>query len=164
MWHELAHCGPATAHLFHSDELEQQERALRICGHCPVRIECLHHSITNNELEGIWGGVSEDLRRWLRAQYRAGPNTYKAAVVDVLAPQRPWQPARACDRCSADVPAGRHPIDQNGPRSTCELVSTYNKGCRCTACSDAKADYSRARKTAAKAAAKLDSSSPKPTG
>ncbi len=161
MWQDLAHCGIGTAHLFHSTELEDQDRAIRICTTCPVRIQCLDHAVTNNETEGIWGGVKVELRRWLRTQRRAGPETYKAAIVDVLAPERPHQQARPCVRCDGLVPAGRHPIDQNGPRSTCGRASTYNKGCRCGPCSEAKADYDRDRKTVAKAAAKLGSSSPK---
>lgn len=36
---------------------------------CPRREECLHMAMTNYEAYGIWGGTTEDERRWLRVSY-----------------------------------------------------------------------------------------------
>ena len=161
MWRDLVHCNPGNAHLFHSEDLIDRAAAIAICKGCPVRVQCLNHAVTEVETEGIWGGTDIELRRWLRSKYRAGRETYTAALLEVLADERPWQEARDCERCGAPVPAGFHPIDRNGPRASCGLASTFNKGCRCRACGNAKTDYDRDRKTAAKHAGKIGSSSPK---
>ncbi len=36
------------------------------CRACPVKSECLEHALTNNEKEGVWGGLSSLERRALR--------------------------------------------------------------------------------------------------
>lgn len=36
---------------------------------CPIREECLLYALTNNEREGVWGGMSELGRRALRKRW-----------------------------------------------------------------------------------------------
>ena len=40
-------------------------RAKRICGGCPVRLECLKWALKNGERYGIWGGLTTGERRQL---------------------------------------------------------------------------------------------------
>ncbi len=122
---------------------------------CPVRVDCLHYAVTVElkdnvvgEPDGIWGGVDIEMRRWLK-QKIGDPAAYRARMADALLPERPDLPPRACGRCEATIAAGRHPIDRNGPRSTCGRASTYNKGCRCDACEGAKTLYDRDQKNRA---------------
>ena len=37
--------------------------AKAICARCRVRLQCLHHSLANDEQQGIWGGLTEHERR-----------------------------------------------------------------------------------------------------
>jgi WhiB family redox-sensing transcriptional regulator len=41
--------------------------AKRLCGVCLVRVECLAYALAANERHGIWGGLSADARKKLRA-------------------------------------------------------------------------------------------------
>jgi WhiB family redox-sensing transcriptional regulator len=53
--------------------LDRDERtlaALRTCGGCFVRFECLRYAMENNERYGIWGGMTEQQRTTLRRQAR----------------------------------------------------------------------------------------------
>jgi len=51
------------------------------CDICTVRNECLEFSITNNIVEGIWGGVSGHTRRQLRQRYLNGTIVFKDSVM-----------------------------------------------------------------------------------
>ena len=42
-----------------------QRDAARICGGCPVRMECLADSLDNKTEFGVWGGMTERQRRAL---------------------------------------------------------------------------------------------------
>jgi len=42
------------------------QRALALCGTCPVVAQCLKHAIDEPELHGIWGGTTEQERRGMR--------------------------------------------------------------------------------------------------
>jgi transcription factor WhiB len=44
--------------------------ALRVCARCEVRPQCLDAALDADEL-GVWGGVSEERRRRLRAARRS---------------------------------------------------------------------------------------------
>jgi hypothetical protein len=43
-----------------------RRRAIRVCGQCPVRAECLAHALDNGELGGVWGGTTAGKRQRLR--------------------------------------------------------------------------------------------------
>jgi hypothetical protein len=43
------------------------EEAKRICGHCPIRLECLEHALAFPEEYGVWGGLTEGERFALRS-------------------------------------------------------------------------------------------------
>lgn len=69
-WAEEAACKGARP-----DELfvrgAEQNRAKIVCGHCPVRTECLAEALDNRIEWGVWGGMTERERR---ALLRRRPN------------------------------------------------------------------------------------------
>lgn len=48
-------------------DLIRESEAKTICARCPVRIECGTWAIEHNE-HGIWGGLTDEQRRQIRAQ------------------------------------------------------------------------------------------------
>ena len=45
-------------------------QAKRFCAGCPVRAKCLEWAIGSGEAYGIWGGMTPDERRLMRARSR----------------------------------------------------------------------------------------------
>lgn len=43
----------------------REQAAKRVCDRCPVRAECLAHSLRVREPYGVWGGLTEDERAGL---------------------------------------------------------------------------------------------------
>jgi WhiB family redox-sensing transcriptional regulator len=43
--------------------------AKQVCGRCPVRARCLEYALQNDERFGVWGGLSENERRRVRAEH-----------------------------------------------------------------------------------------------
>lgn len=41
----------------------REAAAKEVCGHCPVRRECLSHAVDTGEPYGVWGGLSEGERQ-----------------------------------------------------------------------------------------------------
>jgi WhiB family redox-sensing transcriptional regulator len=48
---------------------ERERAAKRICASCAVRVECLAYALRSNEQLGVWGGMSENERRDLVADF-----------------------------------------------------------------------------------------------
>ena len=128
--------------------------AKSICASCPVLRECLYESILVGYRHGIWGGIGRDRRLRLAAIFRrcqdAGDfvplETAIGAELDDLArivsgwpDDRPLLKGSRCERCGEPIRPGKRPVDRNGPNATCGNPSTYNKGCRCAPCVEAKA-------------------------
>lgn len=59
---------------------ELQEVARGVCEGCPVRRSCLAHALATGEPDGLWGGLDESERVWLRLALAEG--TRVAAVLD----------------------------------------------------------------------------------
>jgi len=57
-------CSEIDPELFYADgkEPHYQRDAMRACGLCPVRAQCLQWAIDNDEEYGIWGGATPDER------------------------------------------------------------------------------------------------------
>jgi WhiB family transcriptional regulator, redox-sensing transcriptional regulator len=55
-----------------SNSLSDPELALWLCGHCPVRDECLELELrtAGEQTAGVWGGLNEDDRRALYPHWR----------------------------------------------------------------------------------------------
>lgn len=61
--------------------LKQIAEAKAVCGHCPVRSECLAWALESGQDAGIWGGMSEDERRALkRRNARQSPAPVKTSI------------------------------------------------------------------------------------
>ncbi|MEV8093171.1 WhiB family transcriptional regulator [Kitasatospora sp. NPDC085879] len=76
-WQRRAACRGKDAALFFHPAGERGERsqereaaAKRVCTRCPVRGQCLEYALAADERYGIWGGLTEDERRALRAGAR----------------------------------------------------------------------------------------------
>jgi WhiB family redox-sensing transcriptional regulator len=76
-WHEKAICVGEDPDLFFpvgrggsAPVLLQTDRAKAVCGHCPVREQCLAWALRHEEADGIWGGTTEGERRAM-ARHRA---------------------------------------------------------------------------------------------
>lgn len=59
-WREDAACLGLDTELFFPNpgETELFDTALRICTHCPVKVECLAYAEQVGAVHGIWGGAS----------------------------------------------------------------------------------------------------------
>jgi WhiB family transcriptional regulator, redox-sensing transcriptional regulator len=72
-WDGAARCRGADAALFFgpnrfepkADRLAREARAKALCAECPVLRTCREHALANDELFGVWGGLSEADRRAL---------------------------------------------------------------------------------------------------
>ena len=134
--------------LFFSDERVDQDTAKKVCSECPHRVRCVDLAVRRRESYGVWGGFGPTMREWLRSEMLKGAEQYRAALTQAFddldatvgkpGATRPDHEPAVCARCSAPVRPGARPIDRNGPNSTCGIVSTYNKGCRCDPCIEAK--------------------------
>jgi WhiB family redox-sensing transcriptional regulator len=62
-WTLRAACRGEDVEIFYSTLPEHVRAAVRICGHCPVRRECLADAVERGEWFGVWGGLKETRRR-----------------------------------------------------------------------------------------------------
>jgi WhiB family transcriptional regulator, redox-sensing transcriptional regulator len=68
-WMTAARCREHDPDVFFARGAAQSRRAVRICGSCPVRAECLRYAIEHGIDFGVWGGMTErQRRRYVRAQ------------------------------------------------------------------------------------------------
>lgn len=65
-WYDDALCAQVDPGAFFPPKGASLRPAKRVCAACPVRDECLAFAMDNNELHGVWGGLSELDRRKMR--------------------------------------------------------------------------------------------------
>ncbi|HEY7824133.1 MAG TPA: WhiB family transcriptional regulator [Acidimicrobiia bacterium] len=67
-WVEQALCAQVDPELFWPEQVNgsQTKKAQEICMRCPVIDRCLSYAIESNQVQGIWGGLTPQVR----AQYR----------------------------------------------------------------------------------------------
>ena len=65
-WHEAAACKDYECELFFPLYVRDATPALRICGMCPVRPECLAWALDKDIRHGVWGGTTEQEREVIR--------------------------------------------------------------------------------------------------
>ncbi len=75
-WAEQGLCGQADPDAWFPERGSGAAMARRICGHCPVRTECLDYALSgadtwNGLSTGIWGGTTPRERSLLRRQRKA---------------------------------------------------------------------------------------------
>jgi WhiB family redox-sensing transcriptional regulator len=76
-WHTEAVCRRDEAGLFFAPSkeptaarLSREDAAKRVCGRCPVMVECLEHALLQPEPYGVWGGLTAAERRMVLARRR----------------------------------------------------------------------------------------------
>jgi WhiB family transcriptional regulator, redox-sensing transcriptional regulator len=76
-WAERALCAGADPDAWFPDRSRRQSLTLakRICGHCPVRAECLDYALSGADTwagisNGIWGGTTPRDRAQIRRRQR----------------------------------------------------------------------------------------------
>lgn len=70
-WMGWANCRDTDPDVFYPEQGGCTEAAKRICGRCPVELECLEFALRTDERFGVWGGKSEHERRRLKRLWRA---------------------------------------------------------------------------------------------
>lgn len=108
-WTARAACSPKTAEWFWPISKignADNRAALTICReHCPVRLQCATYAITHGEVEGIWGGMTEeDLRRARAQRYGQQPEPQRRTRTDGnclrCAKYRELSGRGICDSCA----------------------------------------------------------------
>lgn len=77
-WADHGHC-QELPDLFYNAETEpkglrrrKEAAAVKICAGCPVLAECREHALVNDELYGVWGGMTEAERHRQAGRARTG--------------------------------------------------------------------------------------------
>lgn len=71
-WVGEAVCRGVRSDVFFPPSGVRPVEALRLCGVCPVRVECLEYAIENHQHWGVWGGLTERQRFALKRARRLG--------------------------------------------------------------------------------------------
>ena len=72
-WREQAQCRDEDPELFFpigtsGPAITQTEQAKAVCYRCPVANQCLKWALDHGCDDGVWGGLDEYDRRWLKRQ------------------------------------------------------------------------------------------------
>ena len=121
-WHQDAACRGLDPALFFPDKGEDTAPAKAVCQGCDVREECLNEALANDELSGIFGGMS--------GRQRARLIRSKPVVV-------------RCLQCGAEIVHARH----TGVRAGV-YVRICSDECRAQRHRDQQAGYLRNRRSA----------------
>jgi WhiB family redox-sensing transcriptional regulator len=75
-WWSLAACQSADPELFFPISSlgagsHEVARAKAVCRQCQVRSQCLSHALASRQVQGIWGGTTEEERQLLRERGQA---------------------------------------------------------------------------------------------
>jgi WhiB family transcriptional regulator, redox-sensing transcriptional regulator len=65
-WQELGACVGINPDQFFPERGASTREAKAVCRGCVVRETCLEYALTNNEVFGIWGGLSGRERKRIR--------------------------------------------------------------------------------------------------
>lgn len=71
VWADDALCAQTDPELFHPPKGGSASDAKKVCGNCPVRVDCLEHALRNREFLSIWGGTTGNQRRRMLKKRRA---------------------------------------------------------------------------------------------
>jgi WhiB family redox-sensing transcriptional regulator len=52
---------------FNEEKTSYYKTAKKLCGFCPVQNTCLEYALAANEVDGVWGGLTPDERKKMRA-------------------------------------------------------------------------------------------------
>ena len=144
-WHERAACRGMVDVFFseHGDGASVR-KAKEVCASCPVFKECREYVENNYERYGIWAGQSADTfnRRHGPRELKHGSWTMlrRGCECDVCVDYRRSEARRTYQLRKNRVIVRRTREFEN---RTHGLTATYQDGCRCRLCRDAKAEYMR---------------------
>jgi hypothetical protein len=65
-WRASGDCASVDPELWYPEKGGSVREAKRICGGCPIKVECLAWALDHAETFGVWGGLSERERRRLK--------------------------------------------------------------------------------------------------
>jgi WhiB family redox-sensing transcriptional regulator len=65
-WRESAACAQIGPEMWFSEDGVQTPNAIKICGNCDVRAQCLQFAIDNEIRHGVYGGTTAGDRRRMR--------------------------------------------------------------------------------------------------
>lgn len=71
-WREAASCLEVTQQVNFfpaKEDVAGIAKAKAVCATCPVTDQCLSWSIVTNQIEGIWGGLTQKERRRVRRRW-----------------------------------------------------------------------------------------------
>lgn len=69
-WRDEGLCRQSDPDQFFAKSTPAVQKAKKICRGCPVREECMRFAVTNGEMFGVWGGLSQNELRLLRNRAR----------------------------------------------------------------------------------------------
>lgn len=76
-WWSEANCSGTDPEAFFPEkggtDASETAVAKRVCGGCPVSVQCGEWALDRPDLSGIWGGMTERERRAIRRQSRRVP-------------------------------------------------------------------------------------------
>ena len=78
-WQDDANCLGVDPDLFFPERGASTREAKEVCRGCVVREQCLEFALLTNQESGIWGGLSEDERRKVRARQAQSAATSRDA-------------------------------------------------------------------------------------
>jgi WhiB family redox-sensing transcriptional regulator len=69
-WFKKGNCYGKDTSMFYPEtgDISGAKKAKILCTGCPVRAECLAYALNNNELFGVWGGMTVRKRKKLRSR------------------------------------------------------------------------------------------------
>jgi WhiB family redox-sensing transcriptional regulator len=62
-WTDRARCRGSDPEQFFVRGAAQARRAIKVCGRCTVKEQCLRYALDNDIDFGVWGGLTERQRR-----------------------------------------------------------------------------------------------------
>ncbi|WP_093803948.1 WhiB family transcriptional regulator [Streptomyces sp. Wb2n-11] len=81
-WWNLAACREVDPELFFPANCNDLARnAKKVCGGCPVQLECLQWALDARQDFGVWGGLTERERRQL---HRRKPRMYNTSILSAV--------------------------------------------------------------------------------
>lgn len=83
VWTKSAECRDLDPMVMWPEGRAATIEAKRVCNRCPVKLDCLHHSIDAKEKGGIWGGKNESERREYEHELRMAARKRRALDRDM---------------------------------------------------------------------------------
>jgi WhiB family transcriptional regulator, redox-sensing transcriptional regulator len=66
-WRDRAACAGIGGDLFFPEHNSGNGGPFKVCGGCPVRVECLTFAVETGQRDGVWGGIPQaELRRLVK--------------------------------------------------------------------------------------------------